>query len=165
MGKAACGTCHFAPLFSGTVPPDYTESESEVLGTPLQWPVKKPEADLDPGRAGARLKEDVEIYRYSFKTPSIRNIEITSPYMHNGGMKTLEAVMDFYNKGGGNGIGLNFEHQTLASDKLNLSKQEISQIIAFMKSLTDYRGLLDKPKSLPKFTDSTLNSRTIGGDY
>jgi cytochrome c peroxidase len=80
-------------------------------------------------------------------------------------MKTLEAVMDFYNKGGGNGIGLNFEHQTLASDKLNLSKQEISQIIAFMKSLTDYRGLLDKPKSLPKFTDSTLNSRTIGGDY
>ena len=165
MGKAACGTCHFAPLFSGTVPPDYTESESEVLGTPLQWPVKKPEADLDPGRAGARLKEVVEIYRYSFKTPSIRNIEITSPYMHNGGMKTLEAVMDFYNKGGGNGIGLNFEHQTLASDKLNLSKQEISQIIAFMKSLTDYRGFLDKPKTLPKFTDSTLNSRTIGGDY
>ena len=165
MGKAACGTCHFAPLFSGTVPPDYTESESEVLGTPLQWPVKKPEADLDPGRAGARLKEDVEIYRYSFKTPSIRNIAMTAPYMHNGGMKTLEVVMDFYNKGGGNGIGLNFKHQTLSSDKLNLSKREISQIIAFMKSLTDYQRLLDKPKSLPKFTDSALNSRTIGGDY
>lgn len=165
MGKAACGTCHFAPLFSGTVPPDFQESESEVLGTPLQWPVKKPIADLDPGRAGAKLKEQVEIYQYSFKTPSIRNIEMTAPYMHNGGMKTLEAVMDFYNKGGGNGIGLNFKHQTLASDKLNLSKKEIHQIIAFMRSLTDYKNLTDMPKSLPKFNDTSYNSRKIGGSY
>jgi cytochrome c peroxidase len=165
MGKAACGTCHFAPLFSGTVPPDYSESESEVLGVPVQWPAKKPAADLDLGRAAGRLKEQVDIYRYSFKTPTIRNIQKTAPYMHNGGMKTLESVMNFYNNGGGNGIGLNFEHQTLSSDKLNLSKTEIKQIIAFMNSLTDYKSLATKPKKLPKFNDSSLDARIIGGLY
>lgn len=165
MGKAACGTCHFAPLFSGTVPPDFSESESEVLGVPVQWPSKKPQADNDIGRAAAKIKEQVDIYRHSFKTPGIRNIQKTAPYMHNGGMKTLEAVMDFYNKGGGNGIGLHFEYQTLSSDKLNLSKAEIKQIIAFMNSLTDYESLTTKPLALPKFNDSTLNSRKIGGVY
>jgi cytochrome c peroxidase len=165
MGKAACGTCHFAPLFSGTVPPDFTESESEVLGIPQNWPTKKPLPDADQGRAAARLKEQVDIYRFSFKTPGLRNIEKTAPYMHNGGMKSLEAVMDFYNKGGGNGIGLQFEHQTLAAEKLNLSKTEIIQIIAFMKSLTDYEGLASVPSKLPLFRDSLLNTRKIGGEY
>ncbi len=85
--------------------------------------------------------------------------------MHNGGMKSLEAVMDFYNKGGGNGIGLQFEQQTLAAEKLNLSKTEITQIIAFMKSLTDYEGLASVPSKLPLFRDSLLNTRKIGGEY
>jgi cytochrome c peroxidase len=37
-----------------------------------------------------------EIHRNSFKTPTIRNIELTAPYMHNGVFKTLEEVIDFY---------------------------------------------------------------------
>lgn len=165
MGKAACGTCHFAPLFSGTVPPDFTESESEVLGIPESWPTKNPISDKDPGRTGGRLKEQVDIYRQSFKTPGIRNIQKTAPYMHNGGMKTLDAVMDFYNKGGGNGIGLHFSYQTLSSDKLNLTKKEITQIIAFLNSLTDCNRFNNKPLKLPKFSDSNLNTRKIGGEY
>jgi len=57
--------------------------------------------------------------------------------MHNGVFDTLEEVMDFYNKGGGSGLKIAPTRQTLPSDKLNLSKKEISDIIAFMKTLTD----------------------------
>lgn len=165
MGKAACGTCHFAPLFSGTVPPDFTESESEVLGVPQQWPAKKPAADKDPGRGAARIKDQLPIYQFSFKTPTLRNIELTGPYMHNGSMNSLESVMDFYNRGGGNGIGLHFAHQTLSSEKLGLKPREIRQIIAFMKSLTDFKTLSAKPARLPAFRDSLTNLRPVGGLY
>lgn len=165
MGKAACGTCHFAPLFSGTVPPDYTESESEVLGVPKNWPSKKPVADQDPGRGAARIKDQLPIYQFSFKTPTIRNIEVTGPYMHNGSMTTLESVMDFYNRGGGNGISLHFAHQTLSAEKLGLKPHEIRQIIAFMKSLTDFKVLSAKPARLPAFKDSLINMRPVGGLY
>jgi cytochrome c peroxidase len=45
--------------------------------------------------------------------------------------------MDFYNKGGGNGLKIAPENQTLPDKKLNLSKKEIRAVIAFMKTLTD----------------------------
>ena len=57
--------------------------------------------------------------------------------MHNGVFDTLEEVRDFYNKGGGCGLKIAPAYQTLPSDKLNLSKKEISDIITFMKTLTD----------------------------
>ena len=55
--------------------------------------------------------------------------------MHNGVFTTLEQVIDFYNKGGGTGLGLKVDNQTLPFDKLNLTKQEQYDIIAFIKSL------------------------------
>jgi cytochrome c peroxidase len=74
--------------------------------------------------------------------------------------------MDFYNKGGGNGIGLNFEYQTLSSDPLKLSKKEIKKIIAFMNSLGDMNSFNKKPSRLPLFENNpTLNIRPIGGEY
>ena len=73
-----------------------------------------------------------------FKTPTIRNIEKTDPYMHNGVYKTLEEVIDFYNRGGGIGLGMKLEFQTLPSDKLNLNQQETEDLIAFMKTLPDF---------------------------
>mgnify|MGYP003536215038 FL=1 len=74
---------------------------------------------------------------FAFKTPTIRNIEFTAPYMHNGVYKTLEEVMEFYNQGGGKGLNIAPPNQTLPFDKLNLTKKEIKDIIAFMKTLTD----------------------------
>jgi cytochrome c peroxidase len=67
----------------------------------------------------------------------VRNIELTGPYMHNGVFNTLEEVMDFYNEGGGAGLKISPENQTLPKEKLNLSKQEIADIISFLKALTD----------------------------
>lgn len=166
MGKAVCGTCHFAPVFNGTVPPRYEESESEVLGVPANPYVEQPIIDPDLGRAKGMLKDNVYFYEYSFKTPTVRNIALTAPYMHNGSYKTMEDVLDFYNKGGGDGIGVKLEHQTLPFDSLSLNKQEIKDIIAFMKALTDTVNMTKKPARLPRFEKQTaLNSRKIGGEY
>jgi cytochrome c peroxidase len=139
MGKANCATCHFAPHFSGLVPPFFNENESEVLGVtkkPLhQLPI---ELDTDRGRADSPVKKEKSwIYENSFKTVTVRNIELTKPYFHNGAFNTLEEVMDFYNEGGGEGAGLKMKNQTLPADKLNLSKPEIKQVIAFLHTLTD----------------------------
>lgn len=141
MGKAACGTCHFAPTFSGLVPPYYQESESEVLGIPEIFDTLSTIfVDPDLGRAGnARHRDALPHFIFSFKTPTIRNIELTGPYMHNGSMTSLEDVMAFYNKGGGIGFGIDLDHQTLSSDPLELSESEINDIIAFMQSLNDGR--------------------------
>ena len=71
--------------------------------------------------------------------------------MHNGVFETLEEVMEFYNDGGGEGRGLYVEHQTLPSDSLGLTEQEQSDIIAFMKSLSDTTGMQSIPHRLPAF--------------
>jgi len=57
--------------------------------------------------------------------------------MHNGVYSTLEEVVDFYNKGGGTGLGLSVENQTLPTDELKLNEKEIKALVAFMKTLTD----------------------------
>ena len=136
-GKAACATCHFLPLYNGSVPPFYLESESEVLGVP-ETADDPTQLDDDFGRiANGRPKDGAQHYKNSFKTPTLRNIALTAPYMHNGVFTTLEEVMDFYNKGGGAGQGMDIPHQTLAPDPLELTDKEIDAIIDFMKALTD----------------------------
>jgi len=136
MGKAKCGTCHYAPFFSGLVPPRYDESESEILAVPAT--AAKPSAlDTDPGKY--RFTK-VGIHKYAFKTPTVRNIALTAPYMHNGVYRTLEEVLEFYNKGGGAGFGIKLSSQTLPPEPLHLTKKEMGDIIAFMKTLTDTSG-------------------------
>ena len=57
--------------------------------------------------------------------------------MHNGVYQKLEDVIDFYNRGGGHGIGINTENQTLPKDKLNLTKSEIKNLTDFIKTLNN----------------------------
>lgn len=139
MGRANCATCHFAPHFSGLVPPFYNENESEVLGVTKAPISKLPlELDSDLGRVKSPVKkENSWIYENSFKTMTVRNIALTKPYFHNGAFNTLEEVLDFYNEGGGEGLGLKINNQTLPADKLNLTETEMKQIIAFLNALTD----------------------------
>jgi len=134
MGKAKCGSCHFAPLFNGTPAPLFIKSEAEVLGVPASTDTIKPKIDQDLGRYALYAYPQ---YKHAFKTSTLRNITKTAPYMHNGVYKTLEQVMDFYNRGGGAGMGITVDNQTLAADKLNLSNTEIKQIIAFLGTLED----------------------------
>lgn len=138
MGKAQCGTCHFAPTFSGLVPPLYTENESEVLGVPENpdAPVKK--ADADSGRLSNKIySEQAWIYERSFKTVTVRNAGLTAPYFHNGSYKTLDQVVDFYDNGGGVGMGLKIKNQTLGADSLHLTAGEKKSLVAFIESLND----------------------------
>ncbi|WP_281309852.1 cytochrome-c peroxidase [Flavobacterium flavigenum] len=131
-GKAKCATCHFIPLFNGTVPPNYSKTEQEVIGTPKDKTAKEISPDL-----GKYNQFEMDQLKNAFKTPSIRNVAKTAPYMHNGVFTTLEEVVDFYNKGGGKGLGYPVENQTLPFDQLKLSKKEESALVAFMKTLTD----------------------------
>lgn len=138
MGKAACATCHFVPTFSGLVPPRFVKNESEILGVtenPMAW---KKELDKDMGRhANGIHSERAWIFERSFKTTTIRNAALTAPYFHNGAYPTLEAVVNFYNLGGGSGFGLEVQNQTLPSEPLNLTVEEKAALIAFMNALTD----------------------------
>lgn len=129
-GKAKCATCHYIPLFNGVVPPKYIKSDAEVIGVPAAAGGAVP--DPDPGWYGII---GVDSYRQAFKTPTVRNISKTAPYMHNGIYTDLEQVMDFYNRGGGAGMGLKINNQTLPEDSLHLTVKETGEIIAFMKSL------------------------------
>ncbi|MBC7829058.1 MAG: cytochrome C peroxidase [Chitinophagaceae bacterium] len=142
MGKAKCATCHFMPLFNGTVPPTFTFTESEVIGVPENKDGRK--IDDDMGRFAIYK---IENFRNAFKTPSIRNITLTAPYMHNGVYTSLEEVVDFYNRGGGRGMGLKIENQTLPADSLGLSANEKQALIAFMHALTDTSITADKYKT------------------
>ena len=132
MGKAKCGTCHFMPLFNGTVPPSFQKTESEVLGTPADAAGTTP--DTDKGRWHMHQLPQL---LHSFKTPTVRNAALTAPYMHNGVYSTLEALIDFYNKGGGEGLDLKITNQTLPADTLGLTAAEKKALIAFMQTLTD----------------------------
>ena len=130
MGKAKCATCHFIPLFNGVTPPKYVASETEVLGVP----VSLANSTLDPDQ-GYYDVIGIDSYKYAFKIPTIRNISKTAPYMHNGVYGTLDQVMEFYNNGGGVGLGIHLPNQTLPEENLQLTETEKADIIAFMKSL------------------------------
>lgn len=134
MGKAKCGTCHFIPLFSGAKPPRYYFMESEVIGVPAYSNKMNAVLDADSGRY---LATGYPIHMFSFKTATLRNIELTAPYMHNGVFNTLEEVVDFYNNGGGKGLNIAPANQSLPFDKLGLTKKEKADVISFLKSLTD----------------------------
>jgi len=159
--KAKCATCHFTPLFNGTVPPLFMDSELEVIGVPKDRTEK--ELDTDLGRY--RLF-GIDLQRGSFKTPTLRNVALTAPYMHNGVYNTLEEVVEFYNKGGGQGLGYDVPNQTLPFDSLGLSTQEKNDLIAFMMALTDTTTLTSSPSKLPLFEkEIEWNKRKVGGEY
>jgi len=70
----------------------------------------------------------------AYKTPTLRNIELTAPYMHDGSISTLSEVVEYYDKGGENNDFLN-----PAIFPLALSEQEKSDLVAFLKTLTDHQ--------------------------
>jgi cytochrome c peroxidase len=130
MGKARCGTCHYMPLFNGSFPPQYSLIESEVIGVPEN--ARQAAIDTDMGRYNI-LKTPA--FKHAFKITTVRNAALTAPYMHNGVFTTLEQVVDFYNKGGGAGLGYKVDNQTLSTDKLNLTPKECNELVAFIKTL------------------------------
>lgn len=142
MGKAQCGTCHFAPVFNGLAPPFYDRTDLEILGTTASSDFAKPILDSDSGRY---TTYPIIYFKGAFKTPTVRNSAKTAPYMHNGNFETLESVVDFYDNGGGAGLGLEVPLQTLSAKKIQLTANEKKDLIKFMNALTD-----TKPNAVKK---------------
>ncbi|HET9136068.1 MAG TPA: cytochrome-c peroxidase, partial [Candidatus Kapabacteria bacterium] len=88
------------------------------------------EANNDKGRIMVTYNP---AHRLQFKIPTLRNIAITGPYMHDGRFATLEQVLYHYMKG----ADPNSENVDPRIHPLNLTKQEIQDIIAFLRTLTD----------------------------
>lgn len=159
MSKAQCGTCHFPPQFNGVKPP-YVGSEFEVIGVPED--IAYTSISKDQGRYTINPAKET---MHAFRTGTVRNAANTAPYMHNGVFKTLEEVIDFYDAGGGAGHGLSVSNQTLPADSLHLTSVEKSNLIAFVKSLSEEIAFEAPPEKLPKSKHKKLNARVVGGVY
>lgn len=126
--EAKCASCHVTDLF--------TDHSFRNNGLPVN-----PMLD-DKGRFNI-LEDPNDLYK--FRVPSLRNIEKTYPYMHDGRFSTLEVVLDFYDSGlVDNG---NVDPSLLRDDGtygITLSEYEKESIIAFLKTLTDYEFLQDE---------------------
>ncbi len=125
-----CGHCHLDPLFTNL----------DFLNNGIQE-VKTLEDFSDVGRGA------VTGIRYDngrFRVPSLRNIELTAPYMHDGRFKTLDEVVDHYASGGHFAENLNPNVR-----KLHLSPQDKADLIAFLRTLTDTTGLQTPPIEYP----------------
>ncbi len=72
----------------------------------------------------------------AFKIPSLRNVELTGPYMHSGGMKALEEVIDFYDRGGN---ASNIHHFATGVFIHGFTLQQKADLVAFLQGLTDER--------------------------
>lgn len=123
--KTRCVECHTFPTFS---------SESfRVIGV---------ESD-DPGRAAVF---DGGLFG-SFKVPTLRNVALTAPYMHNGSLATLAEVVNFYADGGGRVRGV--ENMDGLIQPIDLSAEERADLVAFLLALTDESNRPKAPESVP----------------
>ena len=127
-GKARCILCHNGPNF--------TDNQFHNLGVPQVGPMKE-----DLGRfVVSRAEKD----RGAFKTPTLRSITETAPYMHDGAFKTLDEVVEFLDQGGGSNPNL-----SPLVKPLNLTAEEKSDLVAFLKALAGEPIPFSMPK-LPK---------------
>lgn len=125
-GKAACITCH--------TPPNLSDNMFHNIGVPQAGPLKE-----DLGRYEV-TKDNND--KGKFKTPTLYNSASLSFHMHDGAFRSIEEVVEHYNKGG----NPNDPNQDSLIFPLNLTSAEKGDLIAFLRSLTDKR--LDGIKSL-----------------
>ena len=114
FGKAKCSICHNGPVF--------TDSRFHNIGVRPAGPLKK-----DLGRYN-ETKADID--KGGFKTPGLRDITKSAPYMHNGTEATLEQVVEFYDRGGSMK-----ENLSPFITPLGLSDQEKTDLVEFLKAL------------------------------
>ncbi|MCA9128139.1 MAG: c-type cytochrome [Planctomycetales bacterium] len=129
FGKANCSGCH-----SGA---NFTDNGFHNLG--VNFHAESP--DL-----GREIISQIEGDRGAFKTPSLRDIARTGPYMHDGSVKTLEEVVEYYNKGGTTNDYLDEE-----IFPLKLNPEQVTSIVVFLKEgLTSDDYPTVKPPKLPE---------------
>jgi cytochrome c peroxidase len=123
-GKARCSLCH--------QPPNFTDNGFHNIGL---------RSNGEPWDVGRYAHLKVAILRGAFKTPTLRDVALTAPYMHNGVYHTLEEVVEHYVRGGDDKDNLS---PNIAP--LDLSAAEKGDLVAFMKTLTGVRIAVEMPQ-------------------
>jgi cytochrome c peroxidase len=143
VGKAHCAACHLGPNLS----------DGDFHSTGVAW---RGDTLRDPGRfAVTGRAED----RGLFKTPSLRNVAVTAPYMHDGSMRTLEEIIEFYDGGGRRNPNLD-----PVIRPLRLTPEEKRALAEFLDGLTgsavrvpeDARGNANSPVHHTLFREFVL---------
>ena len=161
-GKGKCADCHFLEPTSWT-PPLLSDFGYDNLGVPSR-------GEKDPG-LGARIGAEG---LGQFRAPSLRNVELTAPYMHNGSIATLQEVMEFYNKRdlepkrwGPTDYPETVNREDMG--KLNLSDQQVKDLVSLMSAFTDRSVAELKPGQLfpkpPQGIPSTVSRRLYFPDW
>ncbi|MDG2015435.1 MAG: cytochrome c peroxidase [Pirellulaceae bacterium] len=109
--KGGCWQCHTGQNYS----------DEKFHNTGVSWGV---------GDLGREEHTGDDSHTGQFKTPTLRNVALTGPYMHDGSIKTLREVVEFYNKG-----GTNNPHLDTKMKPLELTEQEIGDLVEFLKAL------------------------------
>lgn len=155
--KAECFHCHSGFNFNNQV----VHASTQVLDTPFHNT-----GLYNIGGTGNFPEGNQGLYeitanpadRGKFRAPSLRNVEVTGPYMHDGSMATLEEILDFYAAGGRNitsgpyaGDGRANPNKDQLISRINLTAEEKADLVAFLKTLTDHE-FLTNPKFANPFT-------------
>lgn len=114
--KALCSQCHTGDLFT-----DFSFQNNGLYASYKDKDRGRERITLDPKDEG------------KFRVASLRNVELTAPYMHDGSLPTLKSVLQHYS-----GHGSNHKNQSPLIDSIELSPQEENDIIDFLKTLTDW---------------------------
>ena len=120
-GKGKCSKCHFGA--------DFTQNDFRNIGLFNGKNLNDSGRIIVSGR-----KEDLG----KFKTPSLRNVSVTGPYMHNGMFKTLKQVIDFYNEPE-KAVSNSINRDSLLAKPLGLTLKEKNELEMFLFSLTDQK--------------------------
>ena len=149
-GKAACSSCHSIDKTSALLTDNQLHNTGIGYKESMQADSEKQKIQIAPGvfievnsnqltAVSETKKNDLGRYevtqnpldRWKYKTPSLRNISLTAPYMHNGSISNLKQVIEFYNQG-----GISNDNIDPMIRPLNLNKMEMDDLLAFLKSLT-----------------------------
>ncbi len=156
-GKAGCVRCHNGPLFSDQqfhalgVPRTSLADSSVLLQITARWQNLQRGVTREQYRAS---DEDLGLEyatrdardRGKFRTPSLRELKHTAPYMHNGALATLREVVDFFDRGGGTRA-----NKSPLLQALGLSEQEKADLVAFLESLSMEHPPALTPPRLPPY--------------
>lgn len=159
QGKAGCIQCHNGPMltnekvFNTGVPRNKDFEKDPLLQTAFRWQHYQrgvPESVYRSSKVdlgvyfNTKVKEDMG----KFRTPPLRYLLYVAPYMHDGSIDTLEEVVEFYNKGGGEDLiqkYMGVSTKTKRLKPLNLTKEEKAALVAFLESTTGKEFLLPQP--------------------
>ncbi len=151
-GKAGCIRCHSGPYFSdGQAHATGVVENADILGNPMRHFTMRsfykfmgvPSFELEKTDVGFFVVTKDNADRGKFLTPTLRELVHTAPYMHNGTLASLEAVVDFYDRGGGDS-----PNKPASLTPLEMTTNEKKDLVAFLESLSGAPLIVEPPPLL-----------------